>query len=213
VQPPPRKPRYQRDKRQFSVGTSDVTILGSNPRRRAILIGSPLPTDTPFLSDGTQTKGADTSTTGVKSSYTVPAATQATLLAAAMNETTGSTVVAALEWKRGANVYTLQSFTATGQWTAQLDLQAGDLIQWDVTTAVALSITDFVIAIRKERVPIRLTIQFGDAAVAEQGITLSPGTLPLYLHEDHIGSAIQEEVHAITNGATVTVPVVDIFEG
>jgi hypothetical protein len=202
----------QLDQSFASVGTSDTKLVGPNTKRRALLIGAPIPTDTPVVNDSTLTSGADTSTTGVKSSYTVPAGVQATLLSATMNETTGTTVVAQLQIHRGATVIALQIFTKVGVYSAPADLQAGDIIEWNVTTAVALSVTDFTIFASRERVPPRVTLSFVGAPTAEQGLTLSPGTLPLYLHDDHIGSAIQREVRAIANAGTVTVPVVDIFD-
>lgn len=194
------------------IGASDSPLIGPNPARRALLIGSPVPTDTGAVSDSTLTSAADTSTTGVKSSYTVPAGVQATLRAATMDETMGTTVVAALQIHRGATVIALARFTKVGQWTAPVPLQAGDIVEWNVVTAVALSVTDFTIFVDRERVPLRVTLSFVGAAVLDVGINIYSGTLPLYLHDDMIGSSITEEVRAIASQASVQLSVVDVMD-
>jgi hypothetical protein len=208
----PRPRALQRDQRTVTVGTTDVVLLGPNVKRRALLIGAPIPPDTQSVNEGTLTSAADTSTTGVKSTYTVPAGVQAVLTSATMFGTTGSTQVAALQLVRGATTVNLFSATGAGTWTGVVPLQTGDVINWRCTTAVGASVTDFSINVQRDRLNTRITISLIGTAVAEQGLTLSPGTLPLYLHEDHIGTAIQHEIHAISNVAGVAVPVVDVFD-
>jgi hypothetical protein len=201
-----------RDQRVFTIGTSDSQIAGPNLRRRALLIGAPLPLSAPTKADGALSAGADSSVAGPYAVYTVAAGAVATLVSATMFETTGTTVVAALQLIRGATTINLGSVTKAGTISLSLPLLAGDVVQWLVTTTVALSVTDFSVNVSLAQAGPRVTVSFLGQAVLDQGLTLYAGTLPLYLHDEYFGAAIREEVHAIASATGVQVPVLDVFD-
>jgi hypothetical protein len=200
-----------RNQGNVAITTSSTQLVGPNPRRKALIISAPQPLTDSEKNASVLVKGADTSTTGVKASYTVPAASTATLVFASLNETTGTTVVAALELKRGANVYQLTSFTAVGTFEGTVPLSAGDIVQWDVTTAVALSVTDFVLAVELDQLDQYITVVLGSPAVLDGGVDIYPGASPLYLDFDTLGDSIREEVSAIASQSTTTIGFIDIF--
>src|SRR5262249_16695499 len=152
-----------------------------------------------YVSDNTFTSGANTATTGVKSSYTVPAGVQAELESATAFETTGTAVVSALQIVRGATTVNLTSATTAGTFAGAVPLQAGDVVQWNGTTAVAASVTDYTINVRRERVPARVTVTFRQVAVLDSGHNIYAGTLPWTLLDEEYGQFIREEIHAIAS--------------
>lgn len=205
-------PYLQRNQTFPIAGAGSSQLVGPNAKRRAIIVSAPLPTDTPFVNEGTASSAVDTSTTGIKSTYTVPAGVQAMLTSAFMFETTGTTAIAALQLVRAATTFNLAQFTGFGTVSANVPLQAGDVIQWRVTTAIALSVTDFTINVQRERVPRRITLSTNAAAALDVGITVYQGTLPLYLHDDMIGSAITNEINVIGSEAGIQLSVIDVFD-
>lgn len=181
------KSRLYRRHFTVSVGTASQDVVPPNPSRFALMLSVAAPNDTPLISDGTLTSGADTSTTGVKSSYVVPAGVQARLKSATMFETTGTTVVSRLQIVRGGTTYNLATITNNGSWIGDIPLQAGDTVQWNVTTAVALSVTDYTINVDRERVPARVTVNLVEAAVLGSGIDIIAGNVPVVLSRNEHG--------------------------
>ena len=199
-----------RDQRYYQLGQSSIQIAGPNSRRKALIITAPPSLVDEQLNVGAVNGAVDTSTTGVKSSYTVPAGQQAVLLVATFQETTGTGVVAAIQVVRGATTYNLASFTTAGYFGG-FALIAGDKVQWNVTTAVAASVSDFTISVGLDQLSQRITISFTTPAVIDQGLNLAPGTLPLQLVSEVYGDSLKETVTAIANAGSPTIGVLDIF--
>lgn len=200
-----------RQQTTVTVGTSSTQIAGPNPRRKGLVIGAPPVQADPGSAQTVIAHAVDTSTTGVKLSYTVPAGQSAVMTSAYMNETTGTTVIATLELKRGATVLGLQAITKNGVINGPIPLQAGDIIQWDVTFAVAASITEFAIGVSLDVGTTRITIGLWDTVVLDQGINLYPGTLPFAMWHHEYGDALHEAISAITQAGSISVTVVDFF--
>jgi hypothetical protein len=199
-----------RDQRYYAVGQTSITIAGPNSRRKALIISSPKAFDDEQQNQSVVAGAVDTSTTGVKASYTVPAGQQAVLLSATFIETTGTGVVANVQVVRGATTYNLASYTTAGYFGG-FALLAGDVVQWNVTTAVAASVSDFTLSVGLDQLSPRVTISFTNPAVIDQGITLNPGTAPLQLSSVEYGDMLQDMVYAISFSGTQTIAVLDIF--
>lgn len=200
-----------RDQRSTTLSQSSQQIAGPNGRRRALVITAPPSLANPETYTGDQQGGVSTATTGVKASYTVPAGLQATLDSATFVETTGTTVVSALQVVRGATTYTLASYTTAGAYTGKFPLQPGDKIQWNVTTAIAASVSDYTISVALDNASQRITVSFTSPAVLDQGINLQPGTLPLELGWDVYGDALTEPIYAVASAGSPTIGILDIF--
>jgi hypothetical protein len=56
-------------------------------------------------------------------------------------------------------------------------------------------------------------IRFGGPAAANFGLSISPGTLPLLIDEQYVGTALREEVHVCSPGGQQNVYFLDIFSG
>ena len=193
------------------LGQTSKQIAGPNMRRKKILISSPPTLINPETNTGASAFHVDTSVGGIKVTYTVPAGVQATLQSATVGETTGTTVVSALQLVRGGNTLLLASFTGSGSFGAATPLQAGDVVQWNVTTAVALSFCDYTLNVVQDAANARITISFSGDAVLDQGITINPGQLPLDLSSEMYGEAIREPIFAIAASGSPTIGVLDIF--
>lgn len=139
------------------------------------------------------------------SSFTVPAGQQGTLQSATFFETTGTTVVCALQVVRAATTFNLIKGTANAVFTGPFPLQAGDVVQWNVTTAVAATFADFSIGVVLDQPSQRVTLDLFGKAIIDQGITLHPGSTPLYLWPGTVGDAITEEIRAVANAGTQTI--------
>lgn len=199
-----------RDQRYHTLSQTSKQILGPNTRRHVIVITAPpsLP-DEQTYSNGLA-PAVDTSTTGIKLAYTVPVGQQGLLLSATFVETTGTGVVAALQVVRGVTTYTIYSATTLGYFGG-FALQPGDTVQWNVTTAVASSVSDFTISAGQDQASQRITISFIGPAVVDQGINLQPGTLPLVLSEDQWGDSLTGPIYAIANAGSPVIGVLDVF--
>ena len=179
--------------------------------RETLLISSPAQDVNSGVNQGTLTSAADTSTTGVKSSYTVPNNVQGVLTYASAFVIAGTPPTMALQVVRGATTITLESGTLSVDVTPGFPLQAGDVVRWNVTAAGAGSTADFSIGVTLDRDSLRTTISFLGAAVLDSGINIYPGTRPLLLGERDLGPALREPVFAIAAFGTPTIAVVDYF--
>lgn len=201
----------RRDARNVSVATSSTQLLGPNLNRFGIIVSAPVPAIGVIVSDGTMTKDADTSSIGAKSTYTVPAGVQAYLTSASAFSTAVGGQVSALQIVRGATTINITAVTTSGSWQGRIPLQAADVVRWNVTGAAALSTSDYLIAIERDRSGQRVTLSFGGPAVLDQGVNLYAGMDPLVLCYDQLGSALHEDVAAIGTPSAATVGIVDIF--
>lgn len=200
-----------RDQRFVALGQTSVQLVGPNMRRKSVIISAP-----PALPDEQTNTGAfgsavDTSTTGAKTNYTLPAGQQGILAGATFAETTGTGVVAALQVVRASVTYTLASYTTSGQYSGAFVLQAGDKVQWNVTTAIGASASDFTLSVALDQLSQRVTISFIGPAVVDQGINLAPGGMPLTLSAENIGDAITDPIYAIANAGSPSIGVIDLF--
>ena len=202
-----------RDQRIVTPGTTDTLFLGSNPRRRMLIISCPAPTATPNTSDNTLVFGASTATTGIKATYTVPAGVQAELTSATFAETALTGAVSALQIVRGGVTYTLASYTTLGQFGGPVPLQSGDVVQWNVTTLVAVSTADYSINVRRQNVPAFASISFIGPAVLGEGLNLYAGGPPCVLLPEDVAQGLREEMRCIASVAGLTVAVVELSYG
>src|SRR5579863_4464934 len=168
------------DQRYYTLTQTSQQILPPNVLRKGVIFSTPPDFEDDQLNVGAVNGAVDTSTAGVKSSYTVPAGQQGALLSATFLETTGTGVVAAAQVVRGATTYNLASYTTAGYYGG-FSLIAGDKVQWNVTTAVAASVSDFTLSVALDQLNQRITISFISPVVLDQGIDLHVNTSPLQL--------------------------------
>lgn len=90
--------------------------------------------------------GLSGATTGIKQSFQVPAGSVGVLRSATYFPTVGAPTVN-LQIVRGANTINLENGTVQVTVNSQVDLQALDTVQWNVTTAVAASTFDATISV------------------------------------------------------------------
>jgi hypothetical protein len=90
--------------------------------------------------------GVDTTTTGVKLSYTVPTGKKAFLRFASWFNNAGTPTVR-LELKRGATVIVLRESNASFLESGQLSLLEGDIVQFNVSVAGTTSNADGCISV------------------------------------------------------------------
>lgn len=83
----------------------------------------------------------DSSTTGVKHSYTVPLKGSAKIRHTSWFNTNGTPTVR-LEIDRGGTVHVVKEITASFDGALDIRLQAGDIIQWNVTVLAASGTAD-----------------------------------------------------------------------
>lgn len=206
-------PLIFRDQRRISVGTTDGLFMGSNPRRRMLIISCPVPTDQPVVADNTLVAAASTATTGVKATYTVPAGVQAELESATMFTDAVAGAIAALQIVRAAVTFNLVAYTSNGQFLGPVPLQAGDIVQWNVTTTAIAGTADFSINVRRNNVPSRVSISFIGPAVLDEGINLYAGNEPVVLLPEDVAQGVREEIRCIGSVAGLTVGVVELSYG
>lgn len=200
-----------RSQTTVTVGTTSTQIAGPNPRRKGLVIGCPPIQPDPGSASTKLASSASTATTGVKLSFTVPAGQQATLTGAGVVETTGTGVISNLQVVRAATTFNLGTVTTTGTILATVPLQAGDVVQWNVTTAIAASVSDFWLGLTIDVGTTRLTVSLSDVAVLDNGFNLYPGTLPFTMWHHEYGDALHEAISAITQAGSLSVTVVDFF--
>lgn len=203
--------RLLRDQQVVSVGLSSVKLAGPNMKRKALLIGAPIPNSAPFANASAAVAAADTSTGGVKLTYTVPAGRTATLTFASSSLVAGPAPTVTLQAILGGVTVTLAGGVVPQTFLDRVPLKAGDTVRWNVTVVQVASTTDFVLGIEEELPPVRVTLGFNGPAVLDQGITIYAGTLPLQLVDEFIGEGIREDVTAIASQAATNITVVDIF--
>lgn len=201
-----------RQQSSASITTASKQILGPSPRRVGVIF-SALP--------GTEENGspvkvvvndANTATTGVKASYTVPAGKTAILNAATAFATAGTTQVLQLQIVTGGLTITLLQAAPSATSNIDFTLSAGDVVQWNCTAAVAATTEDLLIAVTEYSSVGRITLSFNGTAILDQGININPGADGLLITGEHIGQAIQEEINAIASAGTITLGWVEIME-
>lgn len=204
-------PDLLRDQSSPTITNADSKLIGPNEKRVALIISSPVPLNSGSVDDTVLTSAASTTTTGVKSTYTVPAGVQATLVSASFLQISGvAGVICALQIIRGATITVVQ-FTNSGTFLGSIPLIAGDVVQWNCTTLVNPSTSDFTIGIIRERGPARITLNVQGPAVLDAGINLYAGNAPLYLTAQRLGKGLREEIRAIASVASLQVSVLDVF--
>jgi hypothetical protein len=203
--------RYKRDQRTVTVTTSGVQIAGSNPRRKKLILSAPAYDVASGLNQGAVGSGLNGAATGVRLSYTVPASVQATGLSATLANITGGAPTVSLQIVRGATTYFLGSFTTQQQLNLPVPLQAGDVIQWNVTTAVGGSTFDATLGVQLDPHSLRITVSALAIPTLDSGLNIYPGLTPQYLDADIMGSALTEQLFGISAFGSPQISVIDIF--
>ena len=201
-----------RDQQTKTIGTSAGQLAGSNPRRWAFWVSVNGATNETPVASTVIASLADTSTTGVKLSYTVPTGKVAIINSASKVNRTGTGIIAQLEIIVGGTTIRVFPVTNSDVYTGNITLKAGDSIQWNVTTAIAGSTNDFSISVSEYNLETRVSLSFSGTAVLDQGITVYSGSDPLLIMYDHIGQGFREDISAISNVAGVSVSIIDVFE-
>ena len=195
----------------LSVGTTDTAFLPADPSRVAVLVGAPLGQTDAYVDKTSIAAAASTATTGVKLSYTVPAGKTARLTGASAG-TVGAGVTLQLQLVRAASTLVLDSITASKVETLTIELQAGDVIQWNCTVAVAATTADLTLGIQEFQGLERLTLTFGQApAVLDSGVNVYQQQTPLTLHIMWHGEIVRNEIRGIMALATATIGVVEVL--
>jgi len=195
------------------VGTVASEILGPNPRRRAVLIGAPVPNPSNQASATVIAQAADTSATGVVLSYTVPAGQSAIVTGVSMIQSAGSSAVLTMQLVRGATTIDMGSMGLLAELSLGWAVDAGDTVQANVTTADAGSTADLGIYISVTQAVPRVTLSFVNSPTLDVGVNLYAGNRPLFLAGWHLGSGITESVQAIASVAGTQISVVEWFDG
>lgn len=194
-----------------TVTSGGVLLLAANPGRIGCIISSPN-IDGGTTSNNTQLASAQsTATTGVKQSFTIPGGSTYTLTAAGTTETTATGVVSNLQLVRSSVTYNLGTVTTTGVIAGPVPLNSGDILQWNVTTAIATAVNDYWLGLSSIGVTNRVTLGFNNPAAIDQGPVLYPLGPPLILWKDVVGDALTEDIYAIARASNVTIGVWDLF--
>lgn len=205
------RPSILRNFAFFSVGTSDIEIAPPNDRRIAMIISPPpliIGNGQPLLAEQHNTSIA---ATGITTQLTVPVGQNYHLDYASYFVTAGSPATVALQIQTGGNTITLQTLAGSGVYQNGIDLQGGDIIQFNVTVLGAGGTADFVIALSPQSSNSRVTLSYQNPAVLDHGINLYAGQQQYILDWGVIGQSIREDIHAVANIATTIIGVLDIF--
>lgn len=214
-----------RNESVVTVGTTDTKLLGSNPRRWGVIFGTPVGSSgggSQLMTDGTvSAHGVDTSTAGVKLSYTCPANIMAEIrcVGQVLQGGTAPTLRFFLTPNGGTKTTILQPLTSGTPFNISLIMSTGDLATIEINTTGAGSTTDMFMSVMQWA-----TTAGGGAAdntvfvstdgppAVNQGMPLHPGNDPFMMTYEHIGQAIREEIRAIATSTPVTLTIWDIFE-
>ena len=191
-------------------GTSKQ-LIGPNDKREALIISAPPGSITDQSPQSQSIFGADTSTAGTKLGFAIPVGFNAILQSATFVETAGTGVVAKFTVQYAAGETTIFQATTQGQFVGNISLTGGQVVRWDVVTAIAASTSDFTMNILVFAAGGRCTLSFGQPAVLDTGINLHPGPQPFILFYEDIGDAFREEVNAIMASGPQNIGFVDIF--
>src|SRR5271165_6523711 len=169
-----------REQTSIALAVSDKVLTGSHDRRWAVILGLSGPQSLNGVPTNVQNQNTSTATTGIKCTFQVPVGCNGTLKSASFFETTGTLVVAALQINpAGAGgIATIAQYTTSGAWIGDIPLQSQDIISWNVTTAIASSVSDFRLNMISAAENYRATVSFKGVAVIDQGFTLYPGQDP-----------------------------------
>ena len=220
-----KRPKLWRDERQVAVGASDTKILGSNPRRIAVVFATPAGGASgagQFIGSATIAQhNVDASTTVVKISYTVPANTAAVVdtFGYVLNAGTNPAIKAEYTPNGGTKLTLPPTITQNTFIQAGLAMAAGDVFDLNVTTAGPGALVDLFAGIRALPQSTgggasdnTVFISLDGTATVNGGMSLHPGAPPFQLLYEHIGQALREEIRGIAASTPVTLTVWDIME-
>lgn len=219
-----RRGKLWRNEIQVLVGTTNTKLLGPNPRRFAVMFGTPIGTAGGGgiqPTNGTVSGHAiSTAATGSVLTYNCPANTTA-LLNAAQYSLIGGTApqLRTLYIPNGGSQQFLGPVMAAGT-ILQINsvLSAGDQVVLNCSAAGAGSTVDAQLFV--EQFPAAagggtdntVFISTVGAATVNGGMPLHPGITPFVLLSEHIGQAIREDIFGIASNTAVTLTIWDIFE-
>lgn len=194
-----------------NVGTSDTLLLGPNARRKGLIIGAPIGANTTDTADNQVIHAVSCAAIGVKLSYVAPDETVGVVRIVTYDFLGGVSPTLALQAIIGGVTITLDSRAASNLFVINLPLADGDTLQINCTAAGAGSTVDMGIFVDEVPQTSRVTINFGSVAVLDNGLNLYPGNAPLQLVDEHMGAAIKEEIHAISNITDQQLCVIELF--
>ena len=202
---------FRRNQGYTLVTTGVVPLLTANPNRIGCIISAPNQDYGAQLSQSQFVHLADTSITGTKISYTVPAGVSASLRSAGQNVGGNVAVVSNVFLTRAGVTYTLAQLSSTSSSTVEMPLTAGDIVGISVSTVIPASVTDFWLGIIQTGSINRLMLSFNSTFATDQSINLYPGNRPLILWRDVVGDAITEDIYAHMATTQTTIGWWDFF--
>lgn len=204
--------RLFRQQFAISLTTASQRLLSSNPKRHALVISSPLTFEGASSTQSLLANAVNTAATGIKQSFTIPAGQVGILQGATAFLDGGTAPTVALQVVRGANTTTIAGGVAPQVFTGNVQLLAGDTVQWNVTAAGVGSTCDFSLSIQLSQPTGRITLGFNGPAVLDQGVTLNQGAAPFVLLYDHVGQALTEDISVIASVSGIVLGGLDILE-
>jgi hypothetical protein len=191
-----------------TIGNIDTLAIAENPRRRGLIIGAPLGSGAGPVNGGNGGHNVSTAATGVALSYTVPAGKYAVLGFASAVLTAGTAPTIQLQsTDGGATEIAILASNANIYQNLNVTLAAGQTVQWNVTTAGALSTMDLLITSVEYGVPSRVSMRFGNPAVLDQDMTLYGDSKPFEIMHDEFHWGLEQELHMISQAANTLVPI------
>lgn len=206
------KSRLSRQQFNVSLTTSSQRLLSSNPKRHALIVSAPLTYEGASNTQSLLANAVNTAATGIKQSFTVPAGQVAILQGATAFLDGGTAPTVALQVVRSAATTTIFGGVAPQTFVGNVQLLAGDTVQWNVTAAGVGSTCDFSLSLLVSQPTGRATLGFQGAAILDQGITIHQGSQPLILLDDHVGQAITEDISVIASVSGIVIGGLDILE-
>jgi hypothetical protein len=203
--------RLLRDQHTVTAGTSDVQLVGPNPKRKAIIIDGLVQASGPFQVLTQILHNASVAALGNVLTYTTPANAFAEVTYTSGVLTGGAPATVVLNQTVSGN--TVQTLVNTGNWFQNLDLvmPASSAANLNVTVVGAAGTMDLSLQVKQYNAPARATLSFLGPAVLDNGINIYSGTLPLIILDEWAGIAIQEEIHVIANVAGTIVSFVELI--
>jgi hypothetical protein len=196
------------------VDTAGVQLCGPNEGRRGLVVSMQSADWMESFAETPLARNVDTSTTGIKLSYTVPNSFHGKLYAGSVFSNTGSAIVSALQMVRSGLTYNLGTVAGSGIVTPTVVLKGSDTVQWNVTTAIGASTADFMLSLedRNNAGTVTLTLKPVVSADQDHYIQIQSGNLPLVLTREVIGDALRGVIYAVSYLRTEHVGVWDFFE-
>ncbi len=194
-----------------AVGTASTKLVGPNPHRRGLILSVAGAAASDHVNVTKFVKSADTSTLGIKLTYTCPAGARADITSFSQQTIIGTGMATLIDQVIGGTSLQVGSLISSQTISGHFFLAAGDSVDLRVGQTVAGSTADLMINGSQFGAGGSVTLSVNSPAVLDSGIQLIAGGPPLILWHDVIGDALTEDLFAIADFGTVNVGVWDLF--